>query len=514
MTYINGLGKNYVEEYKEFGEKVLAESEQTLKKTGILIPIFNTATEDNPEKNYAIEHKDETSGQKNDLIQKGGVVPKKLFEPDTIMQNESVMNVKSPDGILNSMYKKGIKASAMNSKEVSGDVGDAMDSLEEADGNDSLDDVVGFMETKFKDGVHLSGGGYLYNENGEKASTQSVTGNVTGSYKNKKGNFSVLYGGSFEYSKTTQKQSEEDSYSGEDGTNKSGNAIVFGKYTSGNMTYAAGGSAYLYDNNTQLYNIYAATAISKVAVILNRQIQVTADAEGKRITNNQTSVKVNVLKPKEAGDFPNNTPELPTPSEMQQYDSAVESETQEVDDVVNKEGVPTGFGLDLEISTTTDADEYGVVLKHTSLLTKKDDKDKIITLTPYLGLYDYHPNSQEGLKVRVGAEANFDITTSNQVNFKAKAIVDNKRIMHHGSSPKNTFMAVVGGSASKNKFTANVSGGYICSSPDVKYLFVTGGAAYNMKNSSVSLVAGYQSSDVPTFEDKIVHIGARYTVNF
>ena len=514
MTYINGLGKNYVEEYKEFGEKILAESEQTLKKAGVSTPVFNAETENNMLEGYQMEHQDKTDNKKNDSIKKDDKNSNDTFESDEIMQNQTVMNVKSPDGVLNSLYKKSIKASAMNSETMSGDVGDAMDSLEDADGNDHLDDVAHFMETEFKQGVHLNGGGYIYNENGENTSTQSVTGNVTGSYKDKDGKFTVLYGGSFEYSKTTQKTDKLDDYDGEDGVNKSGNAIVIGKYKTGKMTYAAGGSAYMYDNNTQVYNIFASTAISKVALMLNRKIQVATDAEGKRVTKNKTSVKVNILKPQQAGDFPNGTPELPTPSEMQQYDSAVETEKQEVDEVVNQKGEPTGFGVDLEISTTTDADEYGVVLKHTSLLTKKDDKDKIITLTPYLGVYDYHPNSQEGLKIRTGAELNLDITTSNHVNFKATAIIDNKRIMHHGSSPKNTFMAVVDTSVSKKKLNADVSAGYINSSPDVKYLFVTGSIAYNIKHSSLSFIAGYQSSDVPTMEDKIVHLGARYVVNF
>ena len=511
MTYINSLGKNYAEEYKEFGKKVITESEEILKKAGILTPVFNTETENNPMEGYAIVHQDKSTDKKNDSKQKDDKSSKKLFEPDTIMGNESIINIKSPAGVLNSIYKKGIKASAMNSGKESDDVDSAMKSLDYADGNDPSDDVADFMETNFKDGVHLSGGGYVYNENGQIASTQSVTGNVTGSYKNKNGKFSVLYGGSFEYSKTTQKSSQEDSYSGEDGINKTGNAIVLGKYTSGKMTYAAGGSAYIYDNNTQLFNVYAATAISDVAVILNRRIQVATDAKGKKVTDNQTSVKVNVLKPKEAGDFPNKTPELSTPSEMQEYDSDVETEKQEVDDVVNQKGVATGFGLDVEISTKNSADEYGFVLKDTFLLTKKDDPNKTITITPYGGPSLY---KQDGIKVRVGAEADLNITTNNQINFKAKAIVDNKRIMQPGSSPQNTFMATVDTSISKNKFSANVSGGYICSAPDVKYLFILGSATYSMKNSSVSLIAGYQSSDVPALEDKVFHIGARYAVGF
>ena len=105
MTYINGLGKNYVEEYKEFGEKILAESEQTLKKAGVSTPVFNAETENNMLEGYQMEHQDKTDNKKNDSIKKDDKNSNDTFESDEIMQNQTVMNVKSPDGVLNSLYK-------------------------------------------------------------------------------------------------------------------------------------------------------------------------------------------------------------------------------------------------------------------------------------------------------------------------------------------------------------------------------------------------------------------------
>ena len=47
MSGINDLGKNYLEEYKAFGAKVLSENEQILKKSGVTPPIFNTVPKSN-----------------------------------------------------------------------------------------------------------------------------------------------------------------------------------------------------------------------------------------------------------------------------------------------------------------------------------------------------------------------------------------------------------------------------------------------------------------------------------
>ena len=518
MTYINGLGKNYVEEYKEFGDKIIAENGEILKKAGVTPLIFNGDIKANPMEGLKVEHT--IDDEKKEDEEKSDDTKKKSYKPTSIEENRTISNVKLPYGPLNTMYKRSIKEDVENSQsssedsDDSGDVGEANNSLLKTDGNDDNDDLKNFIETDFEQGVHINGGGYVYHEQCNDSNTNSINANVMGSYKSKNDRVTVLYGAALEYTDTQQKSDDEDSQNGTSGTNKNGSAMIVAKYEKDNKIFAGGGSVYAYDNNTQLYNIYAGAGLFGTAVTLWRKIQVTKDSEGKTITSNQTDVKFNVLKPKKAGNFPNTVPDLPTPSETQEYDQLVEQEKQEVDDVVNQKG-EYGFGLDLEVSAKSNADVYGLVLKHTSRLTKQDDTNKIITITPYVGAYDNHDNSQEGLKLRVGVVGDLDITTANGINITSKAVVDNKRIMQPGSSPQNTFMASLDTTVKKDKLSVNVSGGYINSNNEVGYAFITGNATYTMKRSSLSLVAGYQGLRLSQEDkDKIFHIGARYAVNF
>ena len=515
MSGINGLGNKNVEEYTKFGDKIIAENTEIMKKSGLPVTVFNQDLKlNNPIAGSPQKYTDnqEDNNKVDDKNDKNDKPKETLFEETSVAKNKTMSSLKVPNGILNTAYRKGLQENAML-----GDTDDTdavkmeelLSSLEETNGNDDNNDLEDFMATEYKNGLHLNGGGYTYYENGTDSSIQSISANLSGSYKNKNEKLSLSYGGMFEYSDKIQKQ--EDSHDKE----KCGSAILMAKYKANKVTFAGGGMANIYDSNSGLYNIYVGAMHNStgLAVTLTRKIQLAYDAEGEKVLNNETSVNVNILKPKQAGDFPNTIPDIPTPEETQQYDSLVESNKQEVKDITNDNTKPSGLELDLELSTSEGSDEYGVVIKHCFTHNSKD-KQKFASLTPYIGAYDYHPDTQEGLKVRAGVEGDLDITTDNNTNIHTTAIIDNKRIMQSGSSPINTFMAVLDTSLNKNKLSANVSAGYINSGSDIKYSFVTGKLTYNMKNSSLAVVAGYQDCDLPSGDDKIFHTGLRYALTF
>jgi len=242
-------------------------------------------------------------------------------------------------------------------------------------------------------------------------------------------------------------------------------------------------------------------------------MQVTRRESGEKSVDKKTNVKINLLKPKTAGEFPNIIPDIPTVSQTSELDYTVNEEKQDISNLVGKD-LKKGFSFDLDMSTSADCDEYGVIVKYSSFYTKQDNKQLTLSATPLVGVYDYHPSSNEGLKVRAGVQGDLDITTDNNLNIHSTAIVHNNRIMQCGSSPINTFMTTFDTSVSKNNLSASVSAGYINSSSLAKYSFVTGSLEYKIKKSSVSISAGYQNYEIIDDKDKIFHIGTRYAVNF
>ncbi len=548
MSYINGLGKNHAAEYKEFGEKILAENKEILKKAGVTPPLFNNDLEqDNAglvfERTQVLSEDVDDDDDDDDEKKK-----KSSYKPSSISKNSTLTDVRSSAGMKNTVYKNSIKSSNMvdkGSDDPSPSLDEFNDSLETSNGSNDNDDLADFMSREYEKGLHLNGGGYAYYEKNNESTNTSFVANVTGSYTTKNGNFSLSYGGSFEYAvnndniipeiesasankpstdSTQTKTRAEDSAQtpsqpADNNTNKSddksGNAILMAKYKDKNLTYAAGGTANIYDNNTRLYNIYAGVMHNStgIAATLRRKIEVSFDANGK-LVDNQTDVKLHLLKPKKAATPTDVAPELPTPDETKEHESLVNTDKQEVEEIAGTGQGAYGFGLNLKLATAQQADEYGVEVKNTSLITKKTDDKNVVTLTPYAGLYDYHPNTNEGIKVRTGVMATLDSQINNDLSISSQAIIDNKRIMQGGYKPSNTFMAVLDTAVNYKKLSVVASTGYINSNSEVKYSFINGGIKYTMKNSELSGEVGWQEYGLKGDENKIFHAGLRYAVNF
>lgn len=519
MSYKINTGRDYTEEYRRYSENVLAQSRETLKKAGINPPVFDKK---NQQSNKTTE--DSASNTPETV---SNFSEDNIYSEVSLSKNKNLNDFRTSNGVLNTAYKSGIKANntagSNNDTTTSQSLNEFLSSMENADGKDDNDDIVDFMETEFKDGFHINGGGYTYYENGEKSSTNAVSANIMGSFKTNNNKFSLLYGGSFEYENTKQKSSQDTTDNATSiGANKDGNALLMAKYKDTKFTYAGGATAYVYSNNTELYNVYAGISHndSNIAATLRRQIQVSRNNAGERVIDNKTSVKMNILKPKTAEDFPNVVPEIPTVKETSDLDNNVNTAKQNVNNLVSSDW-QKGFSFDVDISTSSDSDEYGVIGKYATYATKKDSKQPYLSVKGFLGLYDYHPNSQEGIKVWTGAKGDLNITTDNNVNISSSAIVSNNRIMQGGASPINTYMTILDTTVSKNKWSASVSAGHINTNSQIKYSFITGGLEYKMKNSSLSFKAGYQNYEmtgdgesVVNDKDKIFHVGARYAINF
>lgn len=511
MTYIHNSENNYAIEYQKFGEKILAENKEILKKAGVVPQIFNADTKtENSSVGLVVEKKHDDKNKKYKKEQQDD--SENIAE--TVFDNKTISEVKSSKGILNTILKETIRAAgyAQNRKDSEDTSVDKsqefMSYLKETNGKDDNDDLENFICSEYEDGLHINGGGYAYYETCSDSSTEATSANFAGTYKSKNKKLTLSYGGSFEYSKNIDKKESEQKT-----VNSNSNAIFMAKYKAKDMIYAGGGSANIYDNDSKLYNIYAGTMHkSGLSATLVREIQVTLDEFGERVINNRTNVKLNILKPKKAGNPSNIIPEIPSPEKTKELDNLVSEDKQEVNNIANTQGY--GLGLNLELATSNDADEYGVELTYPSLLTKKDDQTKKIAVTPFLGVYDYHPSTNEGLKIRAGVLGALEYNTNSNINISSTAIIDNKRIMQPGSQPANMFMTTLDTNVSKNKFAATVSAGYINSNMDIDYLFVTGNLEYKMKKSKLSMHAGYQVCNMDDSKDEICHLGVGYELNF
>ena len=507
MTHIKGLGQNYVDEYKKFGEKILAENEQILKKAGVTPTIFDNEQTNNSTIPLPAEVSDDKTKNKD---KSKNTKDKKTYEETPAEENSTLNNIKASNGALNTIYKRALRQyNRTDNDDSKNNYQEYTSSLEETDGKDDNDDLADFLAKNYKEGSHINGGGYAYYENGEISSVHALNGNVAGSYKDKNDKLTLMYSGSieYEYEKSTENGTETN------GTEKNGNALFFAKYKTDKLTFGGGGSAYFYDNDTQLYNIYTGATHndSGITLTLKRKIQVAKSTDGNNIVEKQTDVKVNIIQPKDAGEFTNTVPDIPTPEKTKEADSLVESEKEEVKDIVTKDE-KKGFGLDLILSNASNADEYGAIGKYATFYNKNDNLK--MAAEAYLGLSDYHPSTNEGLKVRTGAVGNIDYTTDNKTNISATAIIDNKRIMQSGNNPQNTFMATLDTSVKKDKVAVTVSTGYINSNSDIKHFFVTGTLGYKMKNSLVAVTAGYQDCDISSEKDKIFYSGMKYAIKF
>ena len=516
MTDKVKFGEPTVAGYKRLSENTQDKSNKTSGDEKNNISVFNQDGQsiETPTDDLTIEH---TTSLDEDIQN----ADKIIYSETPLSKNKTLTDIKFSNGNLNTAYKNGLKTSTIasdssDSTNCSQNLDEFLSSLESADGKDDNDDIVDFMETDYKDGFHLNIKGYNYYEKGENSSKTAASANAVGSFKSKNSKFTLSYAGSFEYENSKQKNDQNDTQNNVRFNDKTTeNALLMAKYNFDRFTIAGGATANIYNNSTELYNIYAGVSDNEsgIATTLKRNIQITRDETGEKYVDNKTNIKINVLKPKPAEEPSTDVPDMPTNSKTSELDNAVNKEEKEVNRIVSKDW-HKGFGVDLDMSTSDDCNEYGSVTKYTSSFEKEGTKQSVLSLTPFVGIYDYHKDSHEGVKVRTGIQGDFSIKTSNNIDIHSTAIVNNSRIMQHDSEPINTFMATLDTSVSKNNFSASVSAGYIDSNPEVSYTFLTGNLSYKIKKSSLSLSTGYQNYKMDDDKDKIFHIGVAYNMNF
>ena len=522
MSGINDLGKNYLEEYKAFGAKVLSENEQILKKSGVTPPVFNTVPKSNDTSvGLVLERTQKEDDKKKNSEEDTNDC--ELFEKTSILKNSTLMDVRSSAGKMNTVYKNSIKAKNIDSNNQTSNSFSGTkafsETLEELNGKDNNDDMAEFMSREYDNGLHVNGGGYVYYEKSDDGTSNSVTANVIGTYKTNNEKLTLSYGGSFEYDiKNSVSNQNGDYVQSQNGFgSKSGNTVFMAKYKAEDFTYAVGETSNFYESDTKLYHVYTGIMHNEsgIAATLIRKIEVTAAEDGNHIEN-KTNVKLHLLKPKKAEKQDNIAPQMPSPAETAELRNIVQKNKQEVGEININKGY--GFGMDLKLASSQDADEYGVEVTYSSLLTKKSDKNNVVSITPYIGAYDYHPNTNEGLKVRTGIIGKLESKVGSDFNISSQLIIDNKRIMRNELHPANTFMVSSDTTVSKNKFRATVSAGHINSNSEVKYYFIIGDFEYTMKNSAISANIGYQDYSYDggneNSKNKVFHTGLRYTVNF
>ena len=510
MSGITNISGKNTEDKNVHVQKSTAEIQKTEQKSRI-IPIveekndtntgFDTLTlkaDDKAENNKEEKKKEESENFRNDLF-----------------KNTAFSKTKNSSGLLNNAYKDYMSANGivqnvkMRVSESSQLVmNEFLSTFEKSQGNDENDAIVDFLSEDIPKGYHLNGVLKTYYENGSDKAYESLNANIFNTYR--KDNLSVSAGGSYEYSKQTKPDSQ---------MSKSGNALLMAKLKQSKYTYALGGTANIYDDDSKLYNIYVGAMhnASNIAATLRRKITVTVDEYGEKQIVNNTDVKINLIKPKEKDELLNDS-KTRNQNKSKKLTSEEPSDLppDETKDNVKKFDF-NKFSLDVEFSTAEGDDSYGAVIKYTDLINfNKNQKynENNLLLTPYVGVYDEHPDTEEGLKLKGGITGKYTVSLGN--NFKAS--VDSNavmsRIIRPSSQPIDTYAATLSGSLAKGKIAATIGAGYVQSEDSTKFTYLNGELDYTLKSSTISIEAGYEKHTALEQDSRTLHLATKYTINF
>ncbi len=438
-----------------------------------------------------------------------------------------------------------------------------IDAFESVDGGeDENDKTADFMGDELPQGFHSVGQAYASASKSNTESSTDISASTFNTYRSKNGKFSIAFGGAYEYSKTVSQPDVDDvdsdgtlnpdatvgndaeertiplsrvaseiigELSSEDDTpmptvdsnketERTVNAFVMGKYDFGKYVTAAGGNVSSFDGNTRFtINAGVLHKDSGIAGTFRRQILVMKDpVTGERITKNITNVKLTVVDTVKKVEV--------TSEDDEKVDNAVvaeenmpKEESPENNELVasdnNEFETRYGFGVDLELDANPESDQYGAMFKYSAALLK-NSKNSDAVITPFVGLYDVHPNKNEAFKVSAGVLGQYSTKIHNNTMFDLTAYVVNHRTMQHGNSPMNTFMAVVDGSLTNKDWDVSLDGGYINTNNTIKLAYVSCGIEYRMKNSSVRLGAGFSHTNSFGDIENERHIGVSYKYRF
>src|SRR5574344_294201 len=549
--YTKYCGKDYAKEFSDNSKKSLEDMKARLKASGIAIPIASAKNDknktDKPIKGLEIEHSEQSDIQDKDKCKdkdkdkdKDGSKNDGGYEESGIKTKNDIFNTQS---YLNDDYAaimaqlndtKGLSKEQIQMQTQLGDVVDSMEDM--GNGNNKS---VDFMQTDYRKGFHGSGELYSSYDKDRSSSATAVSGNFSGSYKNKNEKFTAIFGGAFEQahskeviqvpksSESTEDTTGNTDASGSTSTTTSGkgddglfdnvtntshqhsyNAFVQAKYDAKNYTFTGGATASSLpaDNGNSKFYQFNAGALHKksgMALALKRYMYITKDEDGSTNVNNKTNLKLTLVENKEmqktTGGLTNNKveDEAEQSYENQPKQEPSDSKGKELTSISNKKDDGTGFGLDLETESNSIDDQYGALAGYTfaPLKNKKQNskKQENLYITPLAGVYDVHPSSDEALKLTAGAIASYELRKANGLEVDAAMFAKYNNVIQTGSLPRLTFMTMgnVDVKMPKGKVFLNGQTGYIATK-DINLLFANVSGAYRAsKNIVYAAGVGY-----------------------
>ncbi|MCI1272906.1 MAG: hypothetical protein LKG27_00530 [Clostridiaceae bacterium] len=560
------FGKDYAKEFAENSKKSLDETKQKLNSLGITVPMVSQQKDDKkkdePVKGMEVEHieqsdvkntdkKDETKDNENGYEDTGIKTKNDIFNTQSYLNDDYAALMAQ----LNDT--KGLSKEEIQMQTQLGDVVDSMEDM----GNEN-NKSVNFMQTDYRKGFHGSGELFTSYDKDNSTSVAAVSGDFAGSYRNKNGKFTAIFGGAFEKSKTKEVFPEEAS-SHEIGTDKEGssegtdtstsqgnagsdtilqditetsheysyNASVQAKYDAKNYTFTGGATASSFpgENGHSKFYQFNAGAIHKksgMAVTLKRYMYITKDTDGSTNVNNKTNLKLTLVENKEMQKTTGNITNDKVEDEAENVDENTPAQEntnvagQEITSINNKKDDGTGFGLDLETESNSIDDQYGALAGYTfaPLKNKKfnPNKQEKIFITPLVGAYDVHPSSDEALKLTAGAIASYELKKKNGLEVDASMFAKYNQVIQTGSMPRHTFttMGNIDVKMPKGKVFLNAQTGYVATR-DINLFFANASGAYKAsKHVMYAAGVGYTKSSSVGESNEGFNVNAKVSFDF
>ncbi|MBP3821512.1 hypothetical protein J6G99_07715 [bacterium] len=485
------FGTDYALEFKNKWEKNVNNTKQALESNGI--SIFTQKQIPQLETKHSKENKN-TEIKKNKKFEKSF----SKIKDSTHVLNKSYSNALTFNNTPSTLDDE-TKKTRQNAE-----FSEFFNNIEETDkGQDENDKTVDFMKQDFQKGFHSSGEITTLYEKDNEHNSISLSASSFNTYKSKNEKLSTAFGGSYEYEKERTADNSEN-------IKKNVNAYIMAKYDSNKFIVAGGGSANIYDKDTQLYTINAGAMHkdSNIALTMKRQIVKTNNG-----IENETNLKLTLVNNDTDVNKEQNIEESNT-IDNEAYNE-IHQDLDKMKSILDKNINKNGLGVDLELNTSSSSDEYGVTVQYSRVLKKTTCKsDKKFSITPFAGVYDAHPNTDEAFKFSTGVLGEYTLKKSNGLNIDATLYAINNRTVQSGNRPINSFMISLDANAKKGKWNTNLNTGYINTNNNIKLSYISTEIERRTEKTSICFNSTITHSNMYGEANDDLQIGVKYSYNF
>ena len=247
---------------------------------------------------------------------------------------------------------------------------------------------------------------------------------------------------------------------------------------------------------------------SNIALTMKRQIVKTNNG-----IENETNLKLTLVNNDTDVNKEQNIEESNT-IDNEAYNE-IHQDLDKMKSILDKNINKNGLGVDLELNTSSSSDEYGVTVQYSRVLKKTTCKsDKKFSITPFAGVYDAHPNTDEAFKFSTGVLGEYTLKKSNGLNIDATLYAINNRTVQSGNRPINSFMISLDANAKKGKWNTNLNTGYINTNNNIKLSYISTEIERRTEKTSICFNSTITHSNMYGEANDDLQIGVKYSYNF